>query len=77
MTKNRIMIDQSLTTQLQGLAVPVELVDESGRMLGHFVPRTATSDSDGCPYSAEELEAMRGESGGRPLAEIWRTLGAE
>jgi hypothetical protein len=76
MTKNRITIDQSLKTQLQGLAGPVELLDESGRMLGHFVPRMAGSD-DECPYSAEELEAMRAESGGRPLPEIWRTLGAE
>ena len=30
---------------------------------------------DGCPYSADELARMRRQADGRPLAEIWRSLG--
>lgn len=30
---------------------------------------------DNCPYSAEELARMRRQEVGRPLSEIWRSLG--
>jgi hypothetical protein len=74
---NRITVGQALTTQLEDLVVPVEVVDETGRPLGHFVPRLATVASDDCPYSTEELDDMRAEQGGRPLSQIWRSLGAK
>jgi hypothetical protein len=74
---NRITVDDSLKTQLDGLAEPVEVVDESGRRLGHFVPVLATTASDNSPYSTDELKRMRREEGGRPLAEIWRSLEAK
>ncbi len=74
---NRVTVGDSLKSQLDGLAAPVEVVDESGRPLGHFVPRTSMSTPDNCPYSIDELDAMRSESGGRTLAEVWKTLGAE
>jgi len=74
---NRITIGQPLTTQLENLAVPVEMVDETGRRLGHFVPQLATIGSEDCPYSSQELDAMRAEQGGRPLSEIWKSLGAK
>lgn len=73
---NRITIDDSLTLQLNSLHAPVEVVDKKGHTLGHFVP-TARHAADDCPYSAEELDQMRGESGGRALAEIWKSLGAK
>ena len=76
-TMNRITVGQPLTTQLEGLGVPVEVVDETGRPLGHFVPRRATITSDDCPYGPGELDAMRAEQGGRPLSEIWNSLGAK
>jgi hypothetical protein len=31
---------------------------------------------DNCPYTAKELEQMFQETGGVPLSEIWRKLGA-
>jgi len=71
---NRITVDRPLTAQLEGLAAPVEVVDEMGRPLGHFVPRLATTTSDDCPYGPDELDAMRSEQGVRPLSEIWRSL---
>ena len=73
---NQIMIDNPLTRRLHDLVEPVELVDEGGRRVGHFVPALPVS-ADECPYSSEELEVLRGEAGGRPLAEIWNSLGAK
>ncbi len=74
---NQITVDSPLKVQLAGLAQPVEVVDEAGHRLGHFVPAQATIVSDDCPYSAEELAQMRSEEGGRPLAEIWKSLSAK
>ena len=76
-TMNRVTVGDSLRNQLAGLAAPVEVVDESGQPLGHFVPRTSTSTPDSCPFSVEQLDAMRSETGGRPLPEIWKSLEAE
>ncbi len=74
---NRVTVEDSLKNQLVGLAAPVEVVDETGRPLGHFVPRTWMTPPDDCPYSLDQLDAMRSETGGRSLAEIWKSLGAE
>lgn len=74
---NRIAVSRPLTSRLEEFAVPVEVVDETGRLLGHFVPRLATISSGECPYGPDELDAMRGDQGGRPLSEIWRSLGAK
>ena len=35
---NRITVDDSLKSQLDGLDAPVEFVDEAVNKLGHFVP---------------------------------------
>jgi len=74
---NRITVHDPLNTELARLAEPAEVVDETGRRLGHFVPALATMDSGDCPYSGEELERMRREEGGHPLGEIWKSLGAK
>ena len=72
---NRITVVDPLKTQFDGLAEPVEVVDEKGRRLGHFLPNLAATASDACPYTPDELERMRSEEGGRPLPEIWKSLG--
>jgi hypothetical protein len=74
---DQITVTGPLKTELDALSAPVELVDEMGRPLGHFVPRLAAPASDDCPYSSGELEQMRREEGGRSLAEIWGALGAK
>ena len=74
---HQITVDSPLKAQLAGLVQPVEVVDETGRSLGHFVPAQATIVSDDCPYSAEELAHMQSAEGGRPLAEIWKSLGVQ
>jgi hypothetical protein len=74
---NKIMVEGPMKAQLDGLAVPVEVVDETGRWLGHFVPAAATLAADECPHSPDELERMHVEKGGRTLSEIWKSLGAK
>ena len=74
---NRIVANDPLKAQLDGLVVPVEVVDETGRPLGHFVPRQEVRATDECPYSDKELQRMRTEQTGRPLPEIWKSLGAK
>jgi len=74
---NRIIANDPLKAQLEGLVVPVEVVDEAGRPLGHFVPRQEVQTTDECPYSDEELRRMRTEQTGRPLPEIWKSLGTK
>jgi hypothetical protein len=77
----RVTIDPALLARLNGLAEQSEFRDESGQLLGHFVPArkgpVKLLSSDGCPYSPEELERMRNEAGGRPLVEIWKSVGAK
>jgi hypothetical protein len=76
---SRVIIDDALGSKLSTYAKTVELCDQSGRLLGHFVPisreETISRPEDGCPDSEEELQAMRKQPGGRPLAEIWKRLG--
>jgi hypothetical protein len=73
----RITVHQPLKGQLDCADQPVELVDEAGNRLGHFVPRSLAETDDACPYSAEELHQMRNAIGGRTLQEIWTSLGAK
>lgn len=73
---NRITVDNSLRSELDRLDEPAEIVDQTGRRLGHFVPTAATIASDNCPYSPEDLKQMRSEEGGRTLPDILRSLGA-
>lgn len=77
----RVVVDERLRTQLNGLNEEMELCDGTGRTLGHFLPADvyrelmyAYAESQ-CPYTREELERMRHETGGRSLAEIWKRLG--
>jgi hypothetical protein len=74
---NRITVEGPIKVQLDGLSLPVEVVDETGRWLGHFVPAAAMVAADECPDSPDELERMHAEKGGRTLPEIWKALGAK
>lgn len=74
---NRITVHNSLRSELDRLEEPVEIVDETGRRLGHFVPAAVPIASDNCPYSPEDLKRMRSEESGRSLPDILRSLDAE
>lgn len=80
---SQIIVDESLRKQLNGCQEDITLVDEAGKPLGHFLPEPmyrkllyAWAESQ-CPYSKEELERFKQETGGRPLKEIWKSLGVK
>jgi hypothetical protein len=76
---SRVIVDESLRSKLNGFNEEVELCDESGKTLGHFLPPdvyreflVAWSEAH---TTDEELERRMNEPGGRTLAEIWKSLG--
>jgi hypothetical protein len=75
----KVILDDALRAKLNGLNEEIELCDELGRTVGHFLPADVYNhilySSDGCPYSEEELQKSLQEPGGQPLTEIWKTLG--
>ena len=71
-----VVIDEPLQHELAVLTGPTEFRDRQGRLLGRFSPvlsgREVRRESDNCPYSDEQLDEMRNESGGRSLDQIKR-----
>jgi hypothetical protein len=80
---SQVTIDETLRAKLNGCNEDVALLDEAGKPLGHFVPESAYRKlllawaESQCPYTKEELEQFRNETGGRPLTEIWKRLGVQ
>jgi len=79
---SQVTIDSVLLARLNGLTERTEFRDESGRLLGHFVPAEKAElfvppPEDRCPHTPEELDRRRKENGGRTLREIWKELGVE
>lgn len=71
---SRVVLDPQLQSKLNGLNEQLEICDETGRTLGHFIPQrlyrellVAWSKAN---LSDEELERRRQEPRGRTLAEI-------
>jgi hypothetical protein len=79
----QITLDPALRAKLNGLNEEIALCDEAGRTVGHFVPEEQYKKllyayaMSRCPYSKEELETFRQETGGKPLTEIWKDLGVQ
>jgi hypothetical protein len=78
---SKITLDPALRAKLNGLTERLEVCDESGKVVGQFLPaevyekllyRLAESQ---CPYTPAELALMRQQTGGRPLADLWKILG--
>jgi len=70
----KITVSEAWLKQLGEAEDVIELCDESGRTLGHFVPATgmiAAAAEDNCPYTEAELAQMRAETG----AELWPLFG--
>lgn len=74
-----VTLDSSTRAKLHNLTELLELRDESGRILSLFIPidrPAAVSQGERtCPHTDEEIEQLRRQTGGRPLAEIWKSLG--
>jgi hypothetical protein len=75
----KVTIDSALRAKLNGLNEQIALCDESGKQLGHFLPADLYRDllnawADAA-FTDEELARADRETGGRPLSEIWKSLG--
>jgi len=80
---SKVTLDADLRRKLNGLNEPIEVCDEAGQTVGHFLPAdlykelfyaALTAES---PHSKEELKRRHHETGGRSLAEIWQRFGRE
>lgn len=72
----RITIDANTANKLKEAREMVELRDEAGRVVGHFLPGPPR-DANGqiiCPYSEEEIELLARQTGGRSLNDIFADL---
>jgi hypothetical protein len=76
---DKVILDADLRAKLNGVNRQLELCDESGRTVGHFLPddvyRQLLYTWANAQVTDEELDRASRETGGRPLAEIWRRLG--
>jgi hypothetical protein len=72
----RVTIDATTVAKLKDLREMVELRDEAGRVVGHFLPGPTRDANDQIvvPFSEEELERRSLERGGRPLKDILSDL---
>jgi hypothetical protein len=74
----KLTLDPQLRAKLNGLNEQIEFCDENGQTIGHFVPTDFYMQLVYAWLNAkvtdEELEQAAQEPG-RPLAEIWKSLG--
>ena len=72
----KLIVDSATGAKLAGARKPLELCDDSGHVLGHFIP--AADESRFSPLdpqiSEEELDRREREGGGRALADILADL---
>ncbi len=78
---DKITLDDYLCAKLNGLTTSVLVCDESGKIIGHFLPddvyKKLVYGWLKSQHTDEELEEDLQQTGGRPLAEIWKDLGAK
>ncbi len=74
---HRVILDEAVREQLRSVD-EVELCDESGQNVGHFLSeqlyRRLLYDWANARITDEELQRRRQQPGGRTLAEIWARL---
>ncbi len=72
----RVILDQAMLAKLHYLQERLELVDESGRVLGTVTPAAERSlyETVQVPFTEEELDQAEQEPGGRTLAQILADL---
>jgi hypothetical protein len=76
---DKLIVDADLRSRLHNVESTLEVCDESGQTLGHFVPAPdrlrSAYDWAGTAFTDDELERARQETGGRTLSEIRQRLG--
>jgi transcriptional regulator GlxA family with amidase domain len=76
-----IVADPALRSRLNGLDRHLEIRDENGQPVGHFLPQSLYEDlfygalAAESGISMDNLKRMHQETGGRTLAEFWKDLG--
>src|SRR5437763_16216091 len=77
---DKITLDDNLRSKLNGLTSPIPVCDEAGQVIGHFLPddyyKKLVYSWLKTHHTDEELEEDLQQTGGRPLAEIWKSLGS-
>ncbi len=75
---NKIVVDPPLRSRLDNLDSRLELCDQSGRVLGYFVPASeqrrllyAWAQAE---FTDEEIKCARQEPGGMTIAELLADL---
>lgn len=72
----KVILDEATLAKLHHLREPLEVCDESGRVLGYVSPAVDPSlyRTVKVPFTEEELDRFEQEPGGRTLAEILADL---
>ena len=75
----QLVVDPATIAKLRGVNELTEIRDESGAVLGFYYPVTVAEHAGRVqsPHSREELEELRKQRQGRPLADILKDLGAQ
>jgi hypothetical protein len=76
---SKVVLDTAWRAKLNGLTEPLEVCDESGKTVGHFLPEDAYRRLlyalARAQVSDDDIAQLRQQTGGRTLAEIWASLG--
>lgn len=76
---NQVVADEALRAKLCGMREQTEIFDEAGHQLGYFLPAEVYRELLNAYVDAKFPTGLPGassnETGGRPLAEIWKSLG--
>lgn len=70
----RLVLDGQALSKLREACSAVEIVDDSGKALGHFFPSGSEELLLEPQVSEEELDRREAAGGGRPLKEILADL---
>jgi hypothetical protein len=72
----KVTIDAATVAKLKDVREMIELRDEAGRVVGHFLPGPPRDESGNIivPFSDAELDEMAKQKGGRPLKDILNDL---
>ena len=75
----KIILDSELRAKLNGLNEQLEICDEAGMPVGHYLPlevyKKLLYGGVEIPLSEEEIEERRKEKGGSSLADFWKRMG--
>ncbi len=78
-----VVLDANKRVTIDAFNETIEIKKQDGQVIGMYVPEAdykkmlyAWAEAQ-CPFSKEELEERRKQTGGSSLAEIWKRLGRQ